>query len=132
MGLLAVGGASACVAAEPLGVTPATASPAPVSADGPARSDASRAPSNCQPWATAVDGPYRYSNNQWGHDKAKGPFKSPTIRRQGRISIHVLLQHLVASKLISPDEYVASVEFGNEVMGGTGTTWVRRFDLEVE
>jgi hypothetical protein len=59
-------------------------------------------------------------------------FKSPTIRRKGTISIHALLRHLVESRLVRPDEYVASVEFGNEVMGGTGTTWVKRFDLEIE
>jgi hypothetical protein len=272
-GLLAVGAASACLTAEPLGVTPTTPGQASVSDD---------AVSNCQPWATISDGPYRYSNNEWGHDKAKGSFdqcllsrtrdgrtergwrwtwpgfdpsvfaypeiefgwkpwtggpstdarfpmrvgdvkhlvmsyevetqatgsydlapeiwiikrnpsddanpqlittevmfwmdyaegarpagkvvetpaldgvtyelwkedkigesangkgwmllsfKSPTIRRKGRISIHALLEHLVNSKLVSPDEYVASVEFGNEVMGGAGTTWVRRFDLELQ
>ncbi len=58
-------------------------------------------------------------------------FKSPTVQRQGTISIDTLLRHLVEKKLVDPSEYVASVEFGNEVMGGTGTTWVKRFDLEV-
>ena len=33
--------------------------------------------------------------------------------------------------LVSPDEYVASVEFGNEVVGGSGTTWVRKFAVNV-
>src|SRR6478609_1881639 len=58
-------------------------------------------------------------------------FKSPTILRKGRIDIHALLQHLVASKLVNPDDYLGSVEFGNEVMGGSGTTWVKRFEVEV-
>jgi len=58
-------------------------------------------------------------------------FKSPTIQHQGTISIHELLGHLVRAKHVSPDHYVASVEFGNEVMGGTGTTWVKRFEVEV-
>ena len=58
-------------------------------------------------------------------------FKSPTIRHQGTISIDTLLKHLVALKLVNPEDYLASVEFGNEVMGGSGTTWVKRFDVQV-
>jgi hypothetical protein len=58
-------------------------------------------------------------------------FKSPTIRRKGTISIDTLLKHLVGLKLVNPRDYLASIEFGNEVMGGSGTTWVKRFDVEV-
>jgi len=58
-------------------------------------------------------------------------FKSPTIRRKGTLDIRKLLLHLVDSKLVSPDDYLGSVEFGNEVMGGSGTTWVKRFEIEM-
>jgi len=58
-------------------------------------------------------------------------FKSPTLQRKGSISIHTLLKYLVEHKLVNAEEYVASVEFGNEVMGGSGTTWVKRFDLDI-
>jgi hypothetical protein len=58
-------------------------------------------------------------------------FKSPIIQHQGSISIHTLLRHMIEKQLVRADEYVASVEFGNEVMGGTGTTWVKRFQVEV-
>lgn len=58
-------------------------------------------------------------------------FKSPTRQRSGRIPVHELLAYMVANKHIRTDEHVASVEFGNEVMGGTGTTWVKRFKVEV-
>jgi hypothetical protein len=58
-------------------------------------------------------------------------FKSPTIQHEGSISIHTLLSYMMKKQLVRPDEYVASVEFGNEVMGGTGTTWVKRFQVEV-
>lgn len=58
-------------------------------------------------------------------------FKSPHVQRKGTISIHTLLDYLVKKQLVNPEEYVASVEFGNEVMGGSGTTWVKRFDVEV-
>jgi hypothetical protein len=59
-------------------------------------------------------------------------FKSPTVRHQGTISIHQLLDHLVKKGHVNPSHYVASVEFGNEVMGGSGTTWVKRFEVELE
>lgn len=58
-------------------------------------------------------------------------FKSPKVQHRGTISVHTLLDHLVRKGLVRPDEYVASVEFGNEVMGGSGTTWVKRFEVEV-
>lgn len=57
-------------------------------------------------------------------------FKSPTVQHRGTISIHTMLEHLVQENHISADDQVASVEFGNEVMGGTGTTWVERFDVD--
>jgi Glycosyl hydrolase family 12 len=58
-------------------------------------------------------------------------YKSPTRQLKGSIDIAALLRHLVKAKLVSASEYVASVEFGNEVMGGTGTTWIKHFDVRV-
>jgi hypothetical protein len=58
-------------------------------------------------------------------------FKSPTVRRAGTLELHEVLRHLVAQKLVSPDEYIASIEFGNEVMGGSGTTWIRKLEVRV-
>ncbi len=59
-------------------------------------------------------------------------FKSPTVQHRGTISIHQLLAHLVQKGHVDPNHYVASVEFGNEVMGGSGTTWVKRFEVDLE
>jgi hypothetical protein len=58
-------------------------------------------------------------------------FKSPTTQHTGTVSIHKMLEHLVEAKLVDANHYVASVEFGNEVMGGSGTTWVKRFEVDV-
>jgi hypothetical protein len=58
-------------------------------------------------------------------------FKSKAIRHKGSIGIDTLLKYLVEKKLVGPEQSVASIEFGNEVMGGRGTTWVKRFDVEV-
>jgi hypothetical protein len=37
---------------------------------------------------------------------------------------------MAEAKLIDPEHYVSSIEFGNEVSGGKGTTWVKRFEIE--
>lgn len=58
-------------------------------------------------------------------------FKSATRQTKGTLRIDAFLKYLVERRLVSPDEYVAGVEFGNEVMGGSGTTWVKRYQLEV-
>lgn len=59
-------------------------------------------------------------------------FKSPERQLKGRIDIASLLRHLATAKLVRTSDYVASVEFGNEIMGGTGTTWIKHFDVRVE
>jgi len=59
-------------------------------------------------------------------------FKSPVTRHQGTLPLHDFVRHLVERSLLSPDEHVASVEFGNEVMGGEGTTWIERLEVDVE
>lgn len=58
-------------------------------------------------------------------------FKSTQIRRKGTLEIRTLLNHLIDRKLVNANDYLSGVEFGNEVMGGSGTTWVKRFDVNV-
>jgi hypothetical protein len=58
-------------------------------------------------------------------------FKSATIQRKGTLNIHAFLAELVTRKLVKPDERVASIEFGNEIAGGSGTTWVKHYAIEV-
>ncbi|MES1179299.1 MAG: hypothetical protein ABUL62_33595 [Myxococcales bacterium] len=58
-------------------------------------------------------------------------FKSPSPQHQATIDIAALLGHLVKAKLASSNDFLASVELGNEVMGGTGTTWVKQFDVRL-
>jgi len=58
-------------------------------------------------------------------------FKSPARKLKGQIDIAALLRHLTTANLANVSDYVASVEFGNEVMGGTGTTWLKHFDVHV-
>ena len=59
-------------------------------------------------------------------------FKSRSQEPQGRLEIHEFLKYLAGKGLLNANEYVASVEFGNEIMGGEGTTWIKRLEVEVE
>jgi hypothetical protein len=47
------------------------------------------------------------------------------------IPIHDVLKEMKQRRLLSDDEYVASIELGNEVMGGVGTTWIQRLEVEL-
>ena len=87
---------------------------------------------------TVVDGK-RY--DLWRMDRAgdKGngqgwrllSFTIPETERSGNLPVHALLEYLVRAGQIDPNHYVASVEFGNEISGGRGTTWVKRFQVDV-
>jgi hypothetical protein len=57
--------------------------------------------------------------------------KTPTTERAGTIPVDELLRYLVRKGLVSGEHYVASVQFGNEITGGSGTTWVKKFAVEV-
>jgi hypothetical protein len=57
--------------------------------------------------------------------------KGPHHRLQGKLRLDRILEALQRKQLISPDLFVASVEFGNALMSGSGTTWVNDFDVVV-
>ena len=57
--------------------------------------------------------------------------KGPNHQLQGTIQLQPLLEWLQKQHLIQGDRFVASVELGNELMAGSGTTWVHDFDVLV-
>jgi hypothetical protein len=59
-------------------------------------------------------------------------FKWPSRQLKGSIDIPAFMRVLVDAKLIDPNHYIATIEFGNEVCGGTGTTWVKHFEVQTE
>jgi len=58
-------------------------------------------------------------------------FKTPTTMRAGTVPVDELLRYLLKKGLIAPEQYIATVEFGNEISGGSGTTWVKKFAVDV-
>jgi hypothetical protein len=57
--------------------------------------------------------------------------KGSNHQRKGTIQLQPLLAWLSTQNLLRNDRFVASVELGNELMGGSGTTWVQDFDVVV-
>ena len=59
-------------------------------------------------------------------------FKRPTAMLRGSIDIPAFMRVLVEQQLVDPNHYISTVEFGNEVTGGTGITWVKHFEVQTE
>lgn len=53
-------------------------------------------------------------------------------RQKGRVNVQELLEYLVRKQLISADEYLFSIELGNEIGNSTGYTTLKRFDWSME
>jgi hypothetical protein len=59
-------------------------------------------------------------------------FKRAAPLLKGSLDIPAFMRILVDEKLVDPGQYVATVEFGNEVTGGVGTTWVKQFEVQTD
>lgn len=67
------------------------------------------------------------NDNRWSYVT----FRSTKHFSTGRIDILKLLQHAIEQKLITPDLYVADIELGNEIMSGSGITWIKSFNVMI-
>lgn len=47
------------------------------------------------------------------------------------LDLKKILDHAVAAGFISPEHYVSDVEIGNEIMSGSGVTWIKTLSFEV-
>ena len=59
-------------------------------------------------------------------------FSSRKRRLTGTLNLEKFIDYLVAHHSLPADQYVTSVELGNEVIQGAGETWIRRLEIVVE
>jgi len=59
-------------------------------------------------------------------------YRSKENSMSANIDLMELLGHAVEQQLISADLYVSNLELGNEIMSGSGITWVKSFSVTVE
>lgn len=82
-----------------------------------------------------IDGrPYMvFVANGWGDGWRYVAFVSTeTLYGEQSFEIASFLNYMVENDLASGEEYLASIEFGNEVVDGTGDTILSRYEISVE
>jgi hypothetical protein len=77
-------------------------------------------------WSEAPHGD-RGNGSGWGLHT----FKAAERRRSGTLDLLPFLHHLQAQGRLRNEDFVASVELGNELLGGAGTTWVDEYQVSV-
>jgi hypothetical protein len=53
-------------------------------------------------------------------------------KRKGSLALEKFIAYLINNNYITPDEYLASVELGNEIVEGKGETVVKSFEINVK
>jgi len=56
-------------------------------------------------------------------------FQPSERRRSGTVQLLPFLDHLRQAGRVQAEHFLASVEFGNELMGGAGTTWIEAYEV---
>lgn len=56
-------------------------------------------------------------------------FVYPKDFTHGRLDLREVLDYLVANGYVNGDEYLASIQLGNEVVSGYGQTWIRQYEV---
>jgi Glycosyl hydrolase family 12 len=59
-------------------------------------------------------------------------FVSSRPQNKATLDIRQFIQYLLLKNDIAAENYVASIEFGNEVAGGKGTAWLKEYSLLIE
>ena len=72
--------------------------------------------------------PPEVTGHRWTFITYRAVPPSPSVRYDARR----ILDDAVRRGLVDPEWYVANFELGNEIVGGSGTTWIREFSLALE
>lgn len=77
-------------------------------------------------------------NKQWSDVSGvnKNTWRYITFRAQANLlaveyDVKKLLDYAISEKLLTDDSYIADVELGNEVMSGSGVTWINAFNVVI-
>lgn len=80
-----------------------------------------------------------WSQPSWGDASGGSTHRWPLVvytavspGSQARLDLKAFLADAVARGLLDGSHHIADVELGNEVAGGSGTTWIRGFSLTVD
>jgi hypothetical protein len=65
---------------------------------------------------------------QWTHIV----YRSQDAQHRGSLDLKQFLDDAAERGLLAGSEYVSSIEIGNEVMSGSGKTWINELKLEIE
>lgn len=68
-------------------------------------------------------------NDEYNQDWQYFGFIRKEKRIQGRVDLLYLLEYLVENQGVNPQEYVTSVEFGNEIGNSSGFTLIKKINL---
>jgi len=71
---------------------------------------------------------YDYEMDEWRYLA----FHYPYTQLEGTVDLKMFIDYLVEQEIIYPGEYLASIEFGNEVVYSQGSTQISRFVVEWE
>lgn len=97
--------------------------------------DATTAPAGRVVATPAIDGVaydlYKADAGSGGAAWTYLAYRGPRGRLSGTLRIDALVRDAVARGYVSAAHYVTGVEFGNEAAGGSGTTWVTRYEVRV-
>jgi hypothetical protein len=67
------------------------------------------------------------NSNRWTYVA----YRATKPRLSATLDIKKILDDAVARGLVSPDHFVSNIELGNEVMSGTGQTWIKSLAVDV-
>ena len=59
-------------------------------------------------------------------------FVGPEVRFSGTLDLAAFYDWLVDEGHVDPSYYVTAIEFGNEVIEGTGETWLDEYEVTVQ
>lgn len=68
------------------------------------------------------------NDNQWTYIT----YRSTTNSQSANLDLTKMLDYAVQQQWISAEQYISNVELGNEIMSGSGVTWVKSFNLTIQ